>query len=131
MQWLIDLVTEAIGIPPVYIDRGDTAAWDFEKADFDIDGAWHELDLSAIVPEGAQAVYITSYWRATALNRVINFRRHGNSNNVVALRSSNNVADVIVRFNGLVACDEDRKIDFNIEAGLYNYIYVTISGWIL
>jgi len=56
MQWLIDLIIEAIGIPPTYITRGPHAASDWDLNDLIVDGADHDLDMSALVPAGASAV---------------------------------------------------------------------------
>lgn len=131
MQWLIDMVIEAIGVPPCSIDRGDPADLDLLKADFFTDGAWHEHDLSAVVPEGAKAINVTVKYSANAVGREIKFRKHGNTNERNVLQGSNPVANLPYMMNGLIEVDADRKIESNVEAGLYTYINFTIRRWIL
>ena len=62
MQWLIDIIAEKvkneIGIPPVFVDRGDVPFWDIDDFSTLFDNAWHTIDLSLIVPEGTSAILL-------------------------------------------------------------------------
>jgi len=129
MQWLIDLIIEAIGIPPCYIDRGDPAAADFTIADFNITNAWTMLDLSAIVPEGATAVNCSFTIKATSVNRKFRLRRHGNVNDIAMGKVRTQVANVLIGDNCTVAVDADRKVDYWRELIGINFCNMNILGW--
>ena len=84
MQWLIDIIAAkviaTIGIPPVYIDRGDPASWDFGTGQLIEDFQWHTYSLASIVPAGASAVALFVIIIAPLDECSIAFRRTGNVN---------------------------------------------------
>lgn len=131
MQWLIDLVIEAIGIPPVFIDRGDPDAWDFTEADLIMDNTWRELDLSSIVPAGASAVSLNVRGRHADLAKELLFAEKGNINfhNSVGIRtvvgSLYHYADLIVKL------DSNRCIQYKAMAPNWTNISICIRGWFL
>lgn len=136
MQWLIDLVIEYLRnnglLLPAYIDRGDPAAFDFVKIDFTRDGAWHDLDLSSIVPAGAKAVNIRLEYNEFLASKHMQFRKNGNSNskNVLIFKTSTVLG---TRHNsGIVACDDDRIIEYKADASAtWMTLNLTVLGWIL
>jgi len=133
MQWLIDLIAEkviaTIGIPPTYIDRGDPAIFDFLKTDLTQDGAWHELDLSAIVPAGAVAVNVHLTIEHVDVHRAAFLRKHGNANNFGIVGQRTQVSNKTIEKDGCVAISSDRKIDYFFEAPAWLIITMTITGW--
>lgn len=129
MQWLIDLVIEAIGIPPTFIDRGDPAAPDFDATDLTKDAAWHELDLSAIVPEGATAVTLAILTHAAAVQNQLYFRRAGNTDAVNIAAVTTVIVGLLQTNDFVVAVDEDRKIEYSLTALNWNIIFITVKGW--
>lgn len=60
-----------------HFDRGDLAAADFVKTDLTADGAFHELDLSGIIPPHTKRVIIYVIGATTAVNSNILFRTKG------------------------------------------------------
>lgn len=129
MQWLIDLVIEAIGVPPCYIDRGDPGDVDFDQTDFTDDAAWHTLDLSAIVPENAQAVNLTAFIVATEVSKVFWFREDGNVNSYNASGLSTQIAFQPVITNMSISLSTDRKLAYNLDPSTWLSIGVTVCGW--
>ncbi|MBA7611862.1 hypothetical protein ES703_19093 [subsurface metagenome] len=133
MQWLINLVAErviaTIGIPPVYIDRGDPAAVDYTDATLTRNAAWHELDLSAIVPAGAKAVSLNLKFRSNLVSLEGWFRKNGNANTAAIAGVETAVAGVNVYGDLTVALDSDRKINYLFGAGGLDVISLTIKGW--
>lgn len=129
MQWLIDMVIEAIGIPPTFIDRGDPDQPDYDVTELTKDATWHELDLSGIVPEGATAVTLSILIHAAAVQNQLYFRRAGNSEalNIAAITST--VVGLIQTNDFIVAVDENRKIEYNLTALNWNIIFITVKGW--
>lgn len=131
MQWLIDLVIETIGVPPCYIDRGDPVNEDFTAAQLIDDGAWHELDLSGIVPAKAQAVHLILVFVNAAISKLVTLRKAGNVRvrNISVLYTY--IAGVPTYHTTFVAVDADRKIEYNIDAGGWILKGMTVRGWIL
>jgi len=129
MQWLIDLVIEAIGVPPCFIDRGDTAAADYTKDTLTTDEAWHTLDLSAIVPKGTTAVAIRLFIRTGANNRYVTFKRNGQANNINSSYVLTQASNVSYGCDIIVPVDSDRKVEYKIENVVWTTCNVTIKGW--
>lgn len=129
MQWLIDLIIEAIGVPPCYIDRGDPVNADFATEDFTLDDAWHELDLSSLIPAGATAVALTGLFINEQVQRLAMFRLHGNSNAANVARIYTQSASLTICSDFVVALDPDRKIDYLFEGFFWSTISLTVKGW--
>lgn len=112
-----------------FVDRGDPAAYDWDLTDLTIDGAWHDLDLSGIVPAGAKSVLLSLYVKATAINKSLTLRKNGNVNTVNSAGIIPPVANVFYRNDSTVACDTDRKIEYAGSAGFFNAIYISVRNW--
>lgn len=132
MQWLIDMVTEKvlaeIGIPPVFVDRGDPAVADWTEATLTINSAWHDLDLSTIVPEGASTVLFNGYIRDDAVNSYFFLRSKDNAGlyNISAIITQ--VANVPVQRDMVVKLTSDRKISYTGFTGT-DFVSLTVRGW--
>ncbi|MBA7667202.1 hypothetical protein ES703_75287 [subsurface metagenome] len=129
MQWLIDLIIEKIGIPPTYIYRGDPTEYDFNLGDFTVDYQWHPLDLSAIVPAGAKGVGISIVARPIAVPMDIQFRRGGQVDAYNWSGFMTKVAGNQQKETFMVACDENRIVDYRIETGGVSAMEVVIICW--
>lgn len=133
MQWLIDIIIEAviaaIGIPPVFIDRGDPAAADYVTGDFIKDETWRELDLSAIVPEGAQAVTCFVLMKAVLTGKFFAVKKGGQVNGVNISQIMSIAAGVYNTADFTVAVDSNRKVEYYAKAGVYTVLNVTVKGW--
>jgi len=129
MQWLVDLIIEAIGIPPTFIDRGDPAAWDYAAGDFTKDGNWHELDVSAIVPAGATAVLLKYEFQGVAVDTTFEFRKDGNANayNTAKIRAV--IAGVVHYCDCVCPISTDRKLEYRQTGNPIININVVIKGW--
>jgi len=133
MQWLVDLVAErvinTIGIPPTFIDRGDPVNYDFWKDDFIFDSNFHELDLSAIVPENAKAVLLSVLATHLQASTLFIFREHGNANAINVSQGVTQVADMEYRCDFVTPIGPDRKIDYYTTAGVWEAFFVSVKGW--
>lgn len=129
MQWLIDLIIDAIGIPPTFIDRGDPAASDFGFGDFVRDGAWHELDLSGIIPTNATCVLLNFFFAGDTVGRAINFRTPGNVNTVNIQDCHQDVANLPMAYGVLVHPDSNRKIEYVFEISGWFLASLAVRGW--
>lgn len=135
MQWLIDIVTASviaqIGIPPVFIDRGDPNDWDLTNLDMVMDNTWRTWDLSAIVPAGASAVSLNIRGRHFTPGKELAFAENGNINyhNSVGLRTM--VGSLYIYTNSIVKIDSNRCIQYKAMAPNWQDIKVCVQGWFL
>lgn len=134
MQWLIDIIAEKvineIGIPPVFINRGDPTPADFEETDLTQDNNWHELDLSGIIPENAKGVIIASVLLAQQASSSFQLRRAGNVNNNAVSGSVTQVANQVMLQTFTVPLSDDRKLEYNAEAANWFVLNLTVTAWI-
>lgn len=132
MQWLIDIVVERViaelGIPPVFIDRGDVAAFDWEWNNHLFFPAIFDLDLSGIVPSGASAVLIGLNYTRAAAGTFLRFRTKGNVNWHNAALGRVVVANIEDNSNIIVALNADRIIEANI-GGIWIVVEIIVRGW--
>lgn len=144
MQWFINIIKEwvlaqdypstalmmaRIEWAPKFFDRGDPAAYDFTTVDFTADSAWHELDLSGIVPAGPKGVCINIHAVNIAISKRAWFRRHGNVNNKNCSCIAAQVANNIIAFDIVVPVSTDRKIDYLLQEGLWTTFDFIVKGW--
>lgn len=129
MQWLIDLVIEAIGVPPCYIDRGDPAAFDFEQGVLTADAAWHDLDLSAIVPAGATAVSLRTLIRDNIVNGEIALRSAGRVNSITISTMLTRLANISNEQTITISLPASRIIEYRLTAGVWDRIILAVQGW--
>ncbi len=112
-----------------FVDRGDPAAHDFIKTDFTRDGAWHELDLSGIVPAGAKAVSLALTIRSSTVMALCKFRTKGNANEINRSMAWTQVANIWVGNDLVVPLSSDRKIEYNIANIVWTFIKLNVKGW--
>lgn len=112
-----------------FVDRGDPVGWDYTQADFTEDGAYHELDLSAIVPEHAKAVLLTMLLETTTLGEYGLFRRHGNTSGINTSTIRPQLSNIRMTSDLVCPLDSDRKLDYLFTAAVWTRIRVTVKGW--
>jgi len=118
-----------IGKAPVYVDRGDPADYDYAKEDLTIDGAWHDMDLSAIVSEKAKAVFIIGHLEGAAVDWHIMFRKKGNVNEIVHGGMETLRAGVERHRSSIVALDDNRVIQYKIDDEAWTTLDLAVKGW--
>jgi len=113
----------------MYVDRGDPSAYDYAKTDLTIDGAWHDLALSAIVPAGAKAVFIVGHLKGASADWAIMFRKNGNTNEVVHGGMETLRANVERHRSSIVALDTARTIEYKIDNQAWITLDLAVKGW--
>lgn len=112
-----------------FVDVGDPSAVHFNKDDLILDGEYHELDLSGIIPKAARLVMIMVRLEGSAGYPDFKIRRKGNVNTI---------ADDIIRvitvntpyFETLtVACGSDGIIEYRGKVATYTTCNLIIRGW--
>jgi hypothetical protein len=114
---------------PVFVDRGDPAAYDFTQPDITIDEAWHDLDLSAVVPAGAIAVFFSALLNVTGVGSTLLFRPNGQANQINRSQIVIQAANVNFGQDMIVALDSGRIIEYLASGGAFTSISIIIRGW--
>lgn len=144
MQWLIDIIKEWVlaqgyatqawvqaqgYLTTSFVDRGDPAIEDFNSGDITDDDAWHDMDLSGIVPAGAKAVAISVSMLAVQTGLAFYLRRKGNANAFNVAVGYTQVAYLAKGLDLVVPLDGDRFIQYNAANGNWLVLDVTVKGW--
>lgn len=133
MQWLIDIIKDWIGVrgnlPAGYVNRGDPGAYDFVIGNFTVDNAWHELDLSAIVPEHATAVDLFVLGANVSSAKELIFRRHDNTNRFAIDGIRTVIAGLTEYANPVISLDETRIIEYMATTPAWAAISLAVKGW--
>lgn len=117
------------GLVEMYVDRGDPAVYDFAKEDLTKDGAWHDLDLSNIVPAGAKAVLLVGHVEGNGSDWTIRFRKNGNTNEInhggmETLRPN------VERCRMMdVAVDTNRVVEYNADNQAWATLDLAVRAW--
>ena len=113
----------------MFTDRGDPATVDFDKDDLTIDGDWHELNLSSIVPSIARAVLLEVDIEAGHIDMEVIFKKVGNTNDI-------NHTGAITKTNNkdqhktcIVQLTSTRIINYKASVETWTTINISIRGW--
>lgn len=115
-------------LAPHWVDRGDPASSDYEAGDLTMDSAWHDLDLSSIVPAGATMVALYVIIQDGATDSQVKFRKNGNSNVINRAQIRTQVVNGSIDGNMIVHCDQNRVIEYFINATL-TICTIIVTGW--
>lgn len=119
-------ITVAAG---VYVDRGDPAVADNATGEFTKDDAWHNYDLSSIVPAGAKTILIRVLAATTAAGHQFALRKEGNSNAINMAQVRTQVANVVISQDLIVSCDANRVLEYFATNATWSTLNVTVAGW--
>ena len=114
---------------PRFYDRGDPSSIDFTLSDFTTDEAWHDLDLSNIVPSGAKAVLLSLLIQDDKTLSWVMFRKNGNINEYNVSTRRTQIIDVFVDADIIVSCDVNRVIEYKTENTTFTRLELKVRGW--
>ena len=117
------------GLVQMYVDRGDPAAYDFDINDFTLDAAWHDLDLSALIPLGAKSVLFDFDFTNSSANRHVALKKGGQTNDFNHVETHTRVAAQDDHSQMVVAVGPNRIIQYNISAAGWSAMNATLCGW--
>lgn len=133
MQWLIDLINEQmaayLGIPPTYVPRITNLVSDYQAGDLTLDGAYHTLDLSAIVPAGASAVNLACKVNTATVNSIVRFRHPDDTRDQGRCVLRTQVANIDFRSIHAQGCDSNRHIEYYFSNVVWNSVIMLVRGW--
>ena len=125
-----DQVSEE-GIDMKYVDIGDPSAYNWSEATLTLNGSWHDLDLSSIVPlaGASHLVHFKLMIKDTTVGRSILFRTKGKSYNTVCPGAYVQVANQykIVMFS--IPCNSSRVIEYQATSAAWSNVYLAIVGY--
>ncbi|KKM89899.1 hypothetical protein LCGC14_1243990 [marine sediment metagenome] len=113
----------------MYVYRGDPATGDFALVDMTVDGAWHELDLSAIVPSNARAVNLIISGVNAAAYQTFTIKKNGQTNNFNVGGVITPAAGVAGFGNSVISIGSDRKLEYNFNNTTWTGFMLTVMGW--
>ena len=113
----------------MYTDRGDPASYDFDKDDLTLDGDWHDLDLSSLVPAIARAVFIMGHVEGNAVDWKIEFRKKGNTNEINHGGMETIRANVERHRSSIVAIGSDQIIQYKADNESWATLDLAVRGW--
>lgn len=112
-----------------YHYRGDVSGFDFSIGDLTLDGAWHDLDLSNIVPDGTKAVELWFRAADDIINSTFDLVRNGDTNKINRASAMIQVANVYTHHNLIVACDSGRIVEYRATNTTWLEISIIVKGW--
>jgi len=129
LQWLFDIVVELVRVAGIYVHRGNPGAWDFTILDLTVDNAWHDLDLSSIVPANAHSVNLITNISGTQIERNIKLRSKDvtGDHNLITLWTQ--VSNVKLGGCFPLAVDSNRVIQYKVNHISLDFVNLLVSGW--
>jgi len=131
VQWLIDEILKLIPPSSALVIRPQYTSEDFTLPDFDNNNAWHDLDLSGIVPDKAYAVVANLRIGATASSESTRWRTKGSTTEFGAVKAGTYPVGSIRWHQLIIACDSDRIIQYRNTPGSWTYLDFNVYGWFL
>ena len=115
-----------------YIDRGDLAIADFGTGSFTVDGAYHDLDLSSIIPAGTVLALASVLLKNSSAGKQITFRQKGFTNEVNISRRYSFLAAVAQGYDLWLRPDVNGIIEYKVQdSGIWNTISLSVRGWLV
>ena len=116
------------GLGYEFVPRNVTG-WDKQIGTFTADGTWkvNGLDLSGIVPADAKAVALTITLADDAAGSIFFIRRAAADQESLSGRTQ--VANIAIDYQGIIAIDSDRLLDYKLTNLVYTIINVAVVGW--
>ena len=112
-----------------FYGRGDIAAVDFSLSSLTTDGAYHNLDLSLIIPNGTVAVLLRVALVDDAAGSYILFRKKGDANAHRAMVVRSQVANVWTDADGIMPIGESKKLEYKASNLTFSDMLIVVKGW--
>lgn len=113
----------------MFVDRGDPATYDWAKEDLILDGAWHDLDLTSIIPAGAKAAFIVGHVKGAGAEWGIIFRKKGNTNETNHGGMQTLRANITRHRSSIVAMDSNRVIQYKADNEAWTDLDLAVRAW--
>ena len=128
--WTIDAIAAGDLSLVNITDRGDPAAWDWETGDLTKDANYNDLDLSSVVPAGADYVLLRVRAQTGTAGDQVRFRKNGKSNGHADPLIEIQVANRDIDMQILVPCDTGQVIEYKATNTTWTTLGIVVQGWI-
>lgn len=115
--------------PSRFVDRGDPATADFLIGDLNAVTTWTDLDLSAIIPGGTDAVVLAITLEDSANRRMFAFRTKGNVNQTNVPQIVTQVINQEIGDDMIVATNKQQTIQYYSNGNTNVVVNLTVKGW--
>lgn len=112
-----------------FVDRGDVDTKDFTLPDFTTNLAWHDLDLSGIIPADAKGVCVRLNLKANVTNAYIFFRKKGNVNDINMSILRTQVVNLSIDNDTVISLDENRIVEYKASNVNWVVIDFVVKNW--
>jgi hypothetical protein len=119
---------ELADVQKSFTSRGTASSKDYTLATLTADSAYHDLDLSAILPAGTTAVHIWIGLTDNAVGTTFAARKNGETG-FSRVYLGTQVANVTLYGDFWVGCDTNRVIEYLVTTGADD-LDVVILGWL-
>ena len=113
-----------------YVHRGTLVAWDYNQSTLIQDGAWHTLDLSAIIPANAKLVDLGLGASASAAGCYFRVMKTGAMSGYGAVNVIPQVPNIIIDTEAIVDCT-GQQVDYLISEAVFTTLRFCVIGWFL
>jgi len=112
-----------------YVDRGDPENYDFVYTDLIRDGAFHDLDLSGIIPKGRPLLIVRLSLRTGTGIGSVWFKPKGMTYDKNSSTVYTQLQDVIYSLDISVYPNADGFIEYYVSGDVFNIINIIVRGW--
>lgn len=114
----------------IFRDRGSLChPPDFTVDDLVIDGDWHTLDLSGIIPQGVKAVYVQLLVKATEVGKIIRLRKDSSAGTLSTCVGRTIVANELLNIPVEMGVTPEQTLDYWIESSTWSNFSWRIRSW--
>lgn len=135
MQWLIDLMTEwaaAQGyLTTCYVDKASCSTNLTLLGDLTVDNAWHTLDLSSWLPEGARAINVSVKFSSATVGDFVRLRTPPDTGSPHRCIIRPVVANITHNIVFVLGVTSDRTIEYRISGVGWTELSFRYRGWFL
>lgn len=107
-----------------FVARNDGPVWDYNIADLTLDGSWHTLDYSSILPDGASAVYLKVVALLDSGTPTVKFRR--DSSHYQFFYNLFHSDYMNERF--IIPVNSNKTFEYNIDSSV-SAVDMVVTGW--
>ena len=111
-----------------YVHRGNPVAYDYDHHTLIRDGAWHTLDLSAIIPANAKLVHLRLGISGSATGSFFRVAKTGVTNGFAMVNLAVQVAYINNETDAIVDCT-GQQVDYWSSETDYASGWIVVLGW--
>ena len=112
-----------------FVSRGDPSTYDRTETTLTEDAAWHNLDLSAVVPTGAKSILFKAYAKSGSAGAYMYLRPTGSTNSYAAGVVYTQVANIYSFEIMGVPCDSSQDVQYYVTTNMTAEGLVVMGWW--